>query len=73
MTWFRKKKRGLIYLEATGGGLVNDGTKYKGNYEVVIEQETDDKYKIRYVDNLFQRSEVTPKWVDKGDISLIAD
>ncbi len=72
MSLFTKKRRGLIYVEAVGGGLLNKGEEYKGYYEVKILEETKDKYKIRFLDEMFQRSSL-PKWVSKNLVEVLGD
>lgn len=70
--FFKKKKRGLIDgLEAEGGGLLNRGVSYKGVREVIILEETETRYKVEFVDSLFQRSDVVPKWYEKEQVELI--
>ena len=69
--FFKEPKRGLVYVRAIGGGLLNKGNVYEGNYEVIIEEENKEFYKIRYLDDLFQRSEMLPKWVLKKEVKIL--
>jgi len=67
MNIFRKEKRGYIYIEAIGGGLLNKDQEYKGNFEVKILEETDKMCKIQFVDlPVYER-----QWVDKKSVTII--
>ena len=67
LDFFKPRKRGIIYIEAVGGGLVNKGVEYKGNYEVEILEETDRMYKVKFVDLPVYENH----WVEKEKITII--
>ena len=62
----KPKKRGYIYVEAMGGGLINKGIEYKGNYSVIISGETPTTYEIKFVDLPIYEKE----WVDKKLVTI---
>ncbi len=65
--FLKPPKRGYMYIEAVGGGLLNKGKKYKGNYEVEILEETKEMFKIEFIDLPVHR----PMWVEKGLVTVI--
>lgn len=69
---WERKKRGLIHgLEAMGGGVLNKGVLYTGPREVKIIEEKNGKFKVMFLDHIFQKSGTVPKWWDKECVEVL--
>lgn len=69
---WKPKRKGLIHgLSAEGGGLLNKGVIYTGPREVYILEETKDKFKVKFLDEIFQISPIIHKWYDKKYVEVL--
>lgn len=66
-----KKKRGLVYLEADIGRLFLPDLHIKGGYEVIILEETENYYRIRFEDRLLRRCRYIPEWIMRSKCKII--
>jgi len=72
MKLFKQNKRGLVWVDGVGGGLINKGTEYHGYYEVEILEEAEGLCKVKFENAMMERSN-DGKWLDKNIINIIKE